>query len=75
MHDFQPYETINSNELGQAQLGAEVVDRDLLGTFTAVYHTRLGPLATSLNYFGDAENELSFLVHFGYIIFNKRGFE
>ncbi|MAC95927.1 MAG: hypothetical protein CMC96_10525 [Flavobacteriales bacterium] len=75
LHVFQPYETINSNELGQAQLGEEIVDRDLLGTFTAVYHSRLGPLAASLNYFGDAENELSFLVHFGYIIFNKRGFE
>lgn len=72
---FQPYETINSDALGQAKLGEEIVERDLIGTFTAVYHTRVGPLAASLNYFGDAENELSFLVHFGFLIFNQKAFE
>jgi NTE family protein len=68
---FQPYEAIGSTTLGEAKLGEEIVTRDYIGTFTTVYHTRVGPLAASINYFDDAETELSFLVHFGYILFNK----
>lgn len=72
---FQPYNELNTNSLGQTKLGEEVADRDYIGTFTTVYHTPVGPLAASLNYYDDSQQELSFLIHFGYILFNKKSRE
>jgi NTE family protein len=70
---FQPYEEFLRLPDGKTALGEEGSTRNIIGTFTTVYHTRIGPLAASLNYYNDAANELSFLVHFGYIIHNKNG--
>ncbi len=68
---FQPYEELSQAFNRKAILGKEVTERDFIGSLTAVYHTPIGPLATSFNYYDDEEVELSFLIHFGYIIFNK----
>lgn len=72
---FQPYEELNSDGLGFTDLGKDLADRDFIGSFTTVYHTRIGPLAGSINYYDDSETELSFLIHFGYILFNKNARE
>ncbi len=72
---FQPYEAIVSDIDGKANLLEEGVDRSFIATFTSVYRTRLGPLAASVNYFDDEKNEFSFLVHFGFIIFNRKAYE
>lgn len=72
---FQPYQAIRRDDDGSAKLGEEVIERSFIGTFTTVYHSRLGPLALSFNYFDDTDQELSILLHFGYILFNRKGFE
>lgn len=72
---YQPYEQLIKNADGSASFAQEIVNRDFIGTITAVYHSRLGPLAASLNYYEQAQEQWSFLVHFGYILFNKRGSE
>jgi len=72
---FQPYQAIRRNEEGKAELGDEVIERSFIGTFTTVYHSRVGPLAFSVNYFDDTDQEFSFLLHFGYILFNRKAFE
>src|SRR5690554_1725054 len=72
---FQPYETIYSGEKGEAMLSDEIKDQRYLGSFSAVYHTPLGPLSASINYFSDFDTEFSFLFHFGYILFNKKAFQ
>lgn len=72
---FQPYEEFVRENNSQTSLGEEVTTRDFIGTFTTVYHTRLGPVALSLNYFDKADERFSFLMHFGYVIFNKRATE
>lgn len=72
---FQPYEELSRDNFGSTSKGEEVAVRDFIGTFTTVYHTRVGPLAASLNYYDDANQELSFLIHFGYILFNKNSGE
>tara|TARA_B100001109_G_scaffold255701_1_gene260212 strand:- start:817 stop:3087 length:2271 start_codon:yes stop_codon:yes gene_type:complete len=72
---FQPYESVGVAENGEAKLGEEVSTRNYIGTFTTVYHSRIGPLAASLNYFDGSTPELSFLLHYGYLIFNKRAKE
>lgn len=71
---FQPYqEIINNNK--SASYGEELSTRDFLGTATAVYTTRIGPIAASFNYYDNAVNQYKFLIHFGYILFNKKALE
>ena len=74
-YTFQPYRAISRNDMGKAELGKEGIERSFIGTFTTVYHSRVGPLAFSVNYFDDTDQELSFLLHFGYILFNRKAFE
>jgi NTE family protein len=39
-----------------------------------VYQTGAGPLSLSFNYYEKENTQTYFLLSFGYIIFNKRGF-
>ena len=72
---YQPYEQLIQNADGSASFATEIVNRDFIGSITAVYNSRLGPLAANLNYYENAQEQWSFLVHFGYILFNKKGLE
>ena len=46
----------------------------LQGLAALVYQTGIGPLSISLNYYEKQDTQLYFLLSFGYIMFNKRGF-
>jgi NTE family protein len=46
----------------------------LQGLAGLVYQTGVGPLSLSLNYYEKEDTQLYFLLSFGYIMFNKRGF-
>ncbi len=46
----------------------------LQGMAALVYQTGVGPLSLSLNYYEKQDTQLYFLLSFGYILFNKRGF-
>lgn len=72
---FQPYKDFIRNNDGSTGFGEEFNSQLFIGTLTTVYHSRVGPLALSLNFFNDQSPNLSFLVHFGYVIFNKRAFK
>lgn len=75
LYIYQPYEQLIQNQDGSASFAKEIINKDFIGTVTAVYHSRLGPLAASLNYYEKAQDQWSFFVHFGYILFNKRGLD
>lgn len=42
-----------------------------IGSTALVYHSPLGPLSLSLNYYDQKERPWSFLFNFGYLIFNR----
>jgi NTE family protein len=46
----------------------------LQGMAALVYQTGIGPLSLSLNYYEKQDTKFYFLLSFGYIMFNKRGF-
>lgn len=46
----------------------------LQGMAALVYQTGVGPLSLSFNYYEKEDTQTYFLLSFGYIIFNKRGF-
>jgi NTE family protein len=45
------------------------------GTAGLVYHSPVGPVSLSMNYYDDRENQLGGLLHFGYLIYNKKSME
>ncbi len=46
-----------------------------IGTGAVVWHTPVGPMSLSVNYYDKVKDPFSVLFHFGYIIFNKRALE
>ncbi len=46
----------------------------LQGMAALIYQTGIGPLSISLNYYEKQDTKLYFLLSFGFIMFNKRGF-
>lgn len=73
---YDPYEELIRNDDGSASFAKDIVNRDIkIGSLSVIYHSPFGPLAATGNYYSGAEEEFSFLVHFGYILFNKNGFE
>ncbi len=46
----------------------------LQGMAALVYQTGVGPVCLSLNYYEKPDTQMYYLLSFGYIIFNKRGF-
>lgn len=46
----------------------------LQGLAALVYQTGIGPVSLSLNYYEKPDTQIYFLLSFGYIMFNKRGF-
>lgn len=47
----------------------------LMGTAALVYNSPIGPLSFSVNYYETESIRLYYMVHLGYIIFNKTGFD
>lgn len=69
---FQPFNSLRANILGQAQLTPELFStRFYIGSASAIYHSPLGPVSLSLNYYNNYEQPLYIVFNFGYIIFNK----
>ncbi|HOZ31047.1 MAG TPA: patatin-like phospholipase family protein [Bacteroidales bacterium] len=47
----------------------------LMGTAALVYNSPVGPLSFSVNYYETESIRLYYMLHLGYIIFNKKGFD
>ena len=82
---FQPYRfVVNQNDLGlPPQDRRSLARRYTIGTANAVYRSPLGPISFALNYYfnvpeissdnlGEQALPVTFLFHFGYILFNDR---
>lgn len=67
-------EIVKQDDLTPAY-GAELSKRYYLATTALVYHSPIGPLSLSVNYYDKEEEPFSFLFHFGYILFNKRALD
>ncbi len=72
---FQPYKEILRTENNKAKDGEPFSNRYYMGSGMLVYHAPFGPLSMSLNYYDQAEENLSFSVNIGFYIFNKKPFQ
>jgi NTE family protein len=74
---FLPYQSIKRGDKQQALNGGILESKHYIGEAALVYHTPLGPICASINYFdtpilSTVADQFSFMIHFGYILFNKR---
>ena len=72
---FKPIEEISINGTAESVFLKDVTDIYFTGTFAGVYHSILGPVSMQVNYYDDAENQWGFLLHVGYVLFNKTPFD
>jgi NTE family protein len=72
---FQPYRQIMQNEHHIPHFGEKFSHRYWMSSGALVYHTFLGPVSFSVNYFENPEDKFFFALNIGYLIFNKRALE
>jgi NTE family protein len=72
---FQPYQTLLKTEENKVRLSKPFEFRNFVGTGGVVWHTPVGPMSLSMNYYSSEKNPITILYHFGYIIFNNRSID
>jgi len=69
---FQPKNEILSTEDFGAEYSEDFLRRFYIGSGSAVYHSPLGPVSFSVNYYDQRDEPWSWIFNFGYLLFNKR---
>jgi NTE family protein len=69
---FQPIVVLRNNADGTFQYSQYQLQPKFMGSSSLIYHSLLGPIRATLNYFPEQKEPLSFLLSFGYILFNDR---
>lgn len=70
-----PYKKIISTQEKQPQYAFELSDPTYVASASLVYQTMFGPASLSLNYYDKSDKKFYFVFNFGYLLFNKRGYE
>jgi len=72
---FQPYQEIIQNPDQSVSYGSEFEVRSVMATAAFVWHSPLGPLSLSANYYSQEVDQFTFFFNVGYIIFNRSAIE
>jgi NTE family protein len=72
---YQPYQVLLKREDLKVDYGQPFALQHYIGSGALVWHTPVGPMSFSVNYYDQVKDPFSILFHFGYIIFNKRALE
>jgi NTE family protein len=69
---YQPILQVVQTNNGSQIFSDYFTGETLMGAASLIYHSFLGPIRASVNYFPKQENPVSFQVSFGYTLFNER---
>ncbi len=72
---FKPLQQIRLDQSTDQVILDNTSDFYFAGTAAGVYHSLLGPVSMQVNYYDDAENRWGFLLHVGYLLFNKKALD
>lgn len=72
---FKPLRQIRETETQMPRFEDNFSKMYFAGTAGAVFHSPVGPISLSFNYYDDPRHKWGILLHFGYLIFNKRSLE
>ncbi len=70
---FQPYETIIRTDDDKIAYSKPFSQRAFMAMGAFVWHTPVGPLSFSANWYERSQNKWYFQLGLGYLLFNKRG--
>ena len=71
-YGFTPYKALQREELEATGEGDPFSTINYMGAASLIFHSPLGPLSLSMNYYSAAEETLLLNLNFGYTIFNNR---
>jgi NTE family protein len=72
---FKPIEEIQSGPGQKPQTNTDLTKFYFAGTTGLVYHSPIGPISLSVNYYDDAETKFGVLFHAGFVMFRQHTFE
>lgn len=72
---FKPLEYLQQGQNQEAFKNGELSTIFFAGSAGLVYHSPLGPVSLSANYYDDEENRFGILFHVGFMLFNKHTME
>jgi NTE family protein len=70
---FQPYRHITSVDNNEVIYSEPLSNRAYMAMGALVWHTAIGPLSLSANYYSKAERNWYVQLNLGYLLFNKKG--
>jgi NTE family protein len=70
---FQPYQHITSVNNNEVIYSEPLSSRAYIAMGALVWHTAIGPLSLSANYYSKAERNWYVQLNLGYLLFNKKG--
>lgn len=74
-YGFAPVKEILQTENHQARYSEKTfTSLKTIGMGGLIYHTGMGPVSLTLNYFDNKDAKLYVVLSFGYVLFNKRGY-
>jgi len=72
---FKAFDQIVENGNQEAEFSHDEGKLSFAGTAGLVFHSPIGPVSLSTNYYDDPENTFGVLLHVGFLLFNKHSFE
>jgi NTE family protein len=72
---FKPIEYIRQGSNQEAYSDTELTQVFFAATAQLVYHSPIGPISVSANYYDDQESNFGALFHMGFLLFNKHTLE
>lgn len=72
---FKPFEAIVKGQNQEGLLDNSFDKIFFTGTAGLVYHSTVGPISLSANYYDDPENKFGILLHVGFLLFNNTSME
>jgi NTE family protein len=72
---FQPVLTIKKDINGLAEYSNPFTNHYFSGMAALVYNSPIGPFSIGVNYYDKNDNPVSFFLHVGYIIFNRKSID
>lgn len=69
---YQPFKVLTTESNGTVAYAKPAKNELMMGSTSLIYHSFLGPLRLSVNYFPKQTNPVSFQLSYGFVIFNER---
>lgn len=69
---YQPFIQVNENSDGTLQLSKLFQGGTYMASSSIIYHSFIGPVRLTVNYFPEQSRPIAFQFSFGYVLFNER---